>query len=245
MEFSDYDEGFDSEKVKIARQAYYGLCTFLDHNIGLILDTLESSGLADSSRVIYTSDHGDNMGNRGLWGKSVMYEDSVAIPMITKGPLIPTGQVVKTPVSLVDLHSTITEFAGESRHIDDYDLPGESLTLINDSMYPERVVFSEYHDWSSVTGMFMLRKADWKLVYYVGYPSQLFNLENDPEENNDLGIDPQFRHILVEMEEALRRILDMEAINKMAFADQAEKIKAHGGREAILKLEDLAYTQPP
>ena len=245
MEFSDYDAGFDSEKVKIARQAYYGLCTFLDHNIGLILDTLESTGLADSSRVIYTSDHGDNMGNRGLWGKSVMYEDSVAIPLIIKGPQIPTGQVVKTPVSLVDLHPTITEFAGESRHIDDYDLPGESLTLINDSMYPERVVFSEYHDWSSVTGMFMLRKAHWKLVYYVGYPSQLFNLENDPEENNDLGIDPQFRHILVKMEEALRRILDMEAINKIAFADQAEKIKAHGGREAILKLEDLAYTQPP
>lgn len=245
MQSSDYDKGFNDKKIKIARQAYYGLCSYLDHNIGLIIDAIENSGLSDTTRIIYTSDHGDNLGNRGLWGKSVMYEDSVAVPLIIKGPQLPASEKIDTPVSLVDLHPTIIGFAGEAPHEDDSDLPGQSLSTIDNSLYQQREVFSEYHDWSSITGMFMLRKNRWKLVYYPGYPSQLFDMENDPQERDDLGCRDQFRDIRNELEQSMRRIVDMEAINEQAFADQAKKIKAHGGRDAILEMEDQAYTPPP
>ena len=81
-----YDEAFDAQKVRKAIAAYYGLVSFVDHNVGRLVKALEDSGLAGETRVIYTSDHGDNLGARGLWGKSNMYDDAAAVPMIMAGP---------------------------------------------------------------------------------------------------------------------------------------------------------------
>ena len=242
---SNYDDYFDAEKVGIARRAYYGLCAFLDSNIGKILEAVAAAGLEETTRIIYTSDHGDNLGHRGLWGKSVMYEDAVAVPLILSGPDLPPGRVVDTPVSLVDLHPTLVAGAGAEPHPEDADLPGTCLTAYLDAEDPERAVFSEYHDWSSITGMFMLRKGPWKLVAYPGYRPQLFHLARDPEERQDLAGDPRHAAALREMQEALSRIVDVEAVNARAFAVQAEKIEKLGGRAAILAGEEGAYTPPP
>lgn len=242
---SNFDEFFTPEKVKVARQAYYGLCSFLDDNVGKVLRTLEQSGLSETTRVIYSTDHGDNMGHRGLWGKSVMYEDSVAVPLIVKGPEIPAGETIDTPVSLVDLHPTILEFAGEPLPDSDRDIPGTALTRIIENPDPERAVFSEYHDWSSVTGMFMLRKGDWKLVRYAGYAPQLFNLKNDPEERVDLADDPVYETVMALMNDALLEIADVDELNRQAFEDQAAKIARHGGREAIMAIPEQGFTPPP
>ena len=81
-----YDQAFDERKVRKAVAAYFGMVSFLDHNIGKLLDVLRETGLAADTRVIYTSDHGDNLGARGLWGKSDMYEDSAGVPLIMAGP---------------------------------------------------------------------------------------------------------------------------------------------------------------
>ena len=84
-----YDDYFDEETVRVAIAAYYGLCSFLDDNIGQVLAALADAGLAEDTRVLYTSDHGDNLGSRGLWGKSTMYEETAAVPLIMAGPDIP------------------------------------------------------------------------------------------------------------------------------------------------------------
>ena len=242
---SDYDTAFDAEKVRTARQAYYGLCSFMDENVGRIVGAVTRTGQRETTRIIYSSDHGDNMGHRGLWGKSVMYEDSVAVPLIARGPDLPMGEVVDTPVSLVDLHPTITAFAGQPVHRDDRDLPGRALTDVIRDPDPARPVFSEYHDWCSITGMFMLRQGDWKLVQYPGYASQLFDLGHDPRETVDLGSSPDHRDVLAMMEAKLATIADVDEINARAFADQARRIERCGGRDAILEAEDLGYTPPP
>jgi arylsulfatase A-like enzyme len=78
--------------------AYFGLVSFLDDNIGKILGTLEETGLAENTRVIYSSDHGDNLGTRGMWGKSTMYEESAGIPLIMAGPEVPQGNVCNVSV---------------------------------------------------------------------------------------------------------------------------------------------------
>lgn len=242
---SNYDTGFDPERVRIARQAYYGLCSFMDDNLGKIVRAIAESGQTATTRIIYSSDHGDNIGHRGLWGKSVMYEDSVAVPLIVAGPGLPVGAVIDTPASLVDLHPTILAFAGARPHEADGDLPGRSLAEITRNPGGDRAVFSEYHDWSSITGMFMVRKGDWKLVRYPGYPSQLFDLRNDPHEMVDLSASPDHRDVAATMEAELAKIVDVDEVNDRAFADQARKIRHYGGREAILRSEDLGFTRPP
>jgi choline-sulfatase len=108
------DEFFTDETRRIAIAAYYGLVTFMDNNVGQVLASLEESGVADDTLIIYTSDHGDNLGTRGLWGKSTMYEESAAIPMIMAGRDIPHGKVVSTPVSLIDVHPTLMDAFGHA-----------------------------------------------------------------------------------------------------------------------------------
>ena len=78
------------------------MVSFLDHNIGTLLDTLDQSGFADRTRVIYTSDHGEMLGNHGIWGKCCMYEELLGIPLIVKGADVPAAALNGTEVSLVD-----------------------------------------------------------------------------------------------------------------------------------------------
>src|SRR6185503_7077528 len=140
-----FDEPFDAPMVRRAIAAYMGLVTFLDDNVGKILRALEETGLADSTRVVYSSDHGDNLGTRGMWGKSTMYEESAGIPMILAGADVPKGSACATPVSLVDAFPTIVQGAGLKRDPRDSALPGASWLDIASGAAPQRTILSEYH----------------------------------------------------------------------------------------------------
>lgn len=236
------EDKFQSEEERLAAiSAYYGLTTWLDHNIGQILGALGDAGISDETTVVYTSDHGDNVGARGLWGKSNMYEESAAIPLIMAGPEIKQG-VSETPVSLVDLSATITDHFGEVLD----DAPGRSLyDIANEADDPEREVFSEYHAAGAVTGAFMLRKGRWKLIYYVGFEPELFDLEADPEEMTNRAADPACAEVIADLKDRLYAICDPELTDANAHADQAAMIASYGGREAALKLGAPAATPPP
>lgn len=223
-----------------AMSAYYGLCSWLDHNIGRILEGLRDAGFGDNTNIVYTTDHGDNVGARGLWGKSTLYQESVAIPMIMAGPDIPQG-TCDTPVSLLDVAATIpdhfgVEFSGDGRSL---------IKIAGEPADPDRPILSQYHAAGAVSGGFMLRQGRFKLNWYVGFPPELFDMQADPEELTDLASDPAYAADLAAMEAALREILDPEAADAQAFADQAAMIEAYGGREAALKLGAPAATPPP
>ena len=240
-----YDEAFDETKVRRAIAAYYGLVSFVDHNVGRILRTLEDNGLSGDTRVIYTSDHGDNLGARGLWGKSNMYEDSAAVPMMMAGPDVPQGVACTEPVSLVDCFPTILACAGVTPHPDDRDLPGASLLDVVAGTAPQRTVMSEYHAAGAATAAFMIRKGKFKYVHYVGMPAQLFDLEADPYERRDLGQDGGYRGLIADCEAALRQVVDPEAADALARRDQADKIQKLGGRTAILARGTFGYSPVP
>ncbi len=236
----------DENERQLAIRAYYGLCSFLDSQIGLILDALEDYGLAETTRVIYTSDHGDNLGTRGLWGKSNLYEESTKIPLIVAGPQVPAGQVCRTPVSLIDCYPTILQGLGISLLDDERQLPGRSLfDWINTPEDPERIVLSEYHAVGSVSGAYMLRKGRFKYHYYVGLRPELFDLENDPEETVDLAEDTCYKPILKDLELELRQYLDPEAVDAQAKTDQAELIRQFGGRDKALRIGTKGATPAP
>jgi choline-sulfatase len=242
----DYDTHFASPAdVKRALAGYAGLVSALDENIGHVLDAVTMAGLADETRILYTSDHGDNAGARGLWGKSTLYEESAGVPLIIAGPGIAEGRIVDTPVSHIDCAPTILEAAGESPLRLEPRLPGASLFAIADGAQPTRPVISEYHAIGSVAGAFMLRFGRWKYCHYVAYRPQLFDLAADPEELTDLAADPRYRDTVAEGERRLRAVLDPEAIDARAKRRQAELLACFGGREAALARGDLGFTPAP
>ncbi len=245
---SGQEENFSEEDVRRTLAAYYGLITFMDAQLGRVLDALDEAGLTDSTRIIYTSDHGEIGGSYGLWGKSCMYEDSAGVPLIAAGPDIPAGEVRQTNVSFVDLFPTVLECVGVALEDEDANLPGISLwDIARGDEIPGRIVFSEYHASGSPTGNFMVKDERYKFVYYgTEYPPELFDLQEDPTELNDLGRDPARAETRARLEAELRKICNPQEVNERAFADQRALIDSHGGEEAVLaEGKKVNWTRPP
>jgi choline-sulfatase len=239
-----YQKGFDPASLRRAIAAYFGLVSYVDHNVGRLVDALAASGLADSTRIIYSSDHGDNLGTRGLWGKSTMYEEAAGVPMIVAGPGLPPGSVCREPVSLVDCFPTILSWTGVPPDRNDGNLPGLPLDEIARTA-PKRTILCEYHAAGAATGAFMIRKGAFKYVYYAGMPAQLFDLNADPQEARDLAREPGYRGLLADCERQLRQIVDPDAADALAKSDQAARIATYGGRDAILKLGSFGHSPVP
>jgi choline-sulfatase len=231
--FFNLVEPFEEAVIRKLAAAYYSVCSYLDWWIGNVLRALEAHQLQERTRVIYASDHGECLGARGIFGKFTMYEESAAIPFIMAGPDVPQGKVVNTPISLVDCFPTVIEAVGASLTAEDVDLPGTSLWLIAQAPDRARTVFSEYHAVGSRNAVYMLRDLQYKYVYYVNDPPQLFDLKADPEERNDLATSAEHQSVLHRFERQLRRMLDPEATDARAKADQRAKIAAFGGEEAV------------
>ncbi|MBF2759025.1 MAG: sulfatase-like hydrolase/transferase [Ectothiorhodospiraceae bacterium AqS1] len=237
----DSEALFEDEAERLrAFAAYYGLVSSLDRHIESILSALKESGLEDSTTIVYTSDHGDNLGTRGLWGKSTLYEESASIPLILNGPGIAPG-LCETPVDLLDLASTIPAHFS-------IDFSGEGEDLLAIAAKPaeiERPILSQYHAAGAVSGAFMLRKGRWKLIDYIDFEPELFDLENDPEELDDLASNSVFASTLEAMRAEMRSMIDPKAVDALAFADQAAMIASYGGREKALRLGAAAATPVP
>jgi choline-sulfatase len=227
-------EPFDEATLRRAMGAYYGMVSFLDDTVGRVLRALEGAGLRDSTRVIYTADHGDMLGAHGLWWKECLYEESVGVPVLAAGPDIPEGNVSRTPVNAIDCFPAIVEAVGATLAPQDADLPGESLFGIARQPDRERTIFSEYHASMSPSGIFMIRDGRYKYIHYVGLPPMLFDHVNDPDERCDLASDPAHADALAAGEAMLRTICNPEEVDRRAKADQQARIDAAGGTEAVL-----------
>ena len=231
----NHQEQFDETIIRKMIAAYWGTCTYLDRQIGRVLDALDRSGTRDSTRIIYTSDHGESAGARGLFGKHTMYEESAAVPLLMAGPDVPTDRVVTTPVSLVDCFPTVTQGLGVESEAADGDLPGRSLWEIASEADSDRTVLSEYHAVGSRNATYMLRGARYKYLYHVGARPQLFDLSADPEEREDLASSPGHEKLISQFEQQLRTSLDPEEIDTRARKSQREKVEASGGKEAVMR----------
>jgi len=236
----DYDSYFDEHTRQVARASYYGLCSFLDAQVGQVLDALKATGQVDNTLVIYTSDHGDHNGDRRMWTKMSLYDESALVPMMIRGPGIPMGKSVDTLTSLVDIYPTILHAVGATD--DGTDRPGTTLQSLATEPEFERAVLSEYHDGGSPVGMFMLRVGRWKYNYYPGYEPELYDMANDPSELADLSQIPAYAQVRQWCHEQMRLLVDPEKANDMAFADQASLIEKLGGAKSILRSREFDFT---
>jgi len=247
--FMDSESKFVNAEERLAAMAsYYGLCSWLDHNVGEILGALDAADLTDNTSVIYTSDHGDNVGARGLWGKSNMYEESCAVPLIASGAGFAPGATCHTPVSLLDLSATIVEHF--DTHIESDDKAGDPVgkdlaAIASQAVDSDRIVFSEYHAAGAVSGAFMIRRGDWKYIHYEGFEPELFNLKDDPEELDNLAADPSVNSMRDALHQALISICDPGATDAMAHRDQYDMIERYGGFDMAMKMGAPGATPPP
>ena len=180
------EETLPEEAVRRARSAYYGLVTSLDERLGRLLDALDETGLRERTAVVYTSDHGELLGEHGMWYKSSFYEQSVRIPLIISWPGNLPRRRVKEVVSLVDLTATIVELAGAPR-LDWMD--GDSLLSLakGESRGWKNEAISEYYASGVTRPMGMIRRGRFKLNHSLGDRTELYDLQDDPGEFNDLG----------------------------------------------------------
>lgn len=244
VDFSDADAELGTdERRRLALACYYGLVNFMDEQVGRVLRALDDSGQADSTLVIFSSDHGDNQGVRGLWNKSMLYRESTEVPLILAGPGVPAGGVCRTLVNLVDIAPTVLDAAGLPVPPE---WPGHSLRAIacrpDD---PDRVGFSEYHAVGSPSAAYLVRQGSWTYHHYVGYAPELFDLASDPGQVHDLAGEARHAGVRDHFERLLRTMLDPEATDRRAKADQAALVARHGGREAALRLGPQGATPVP
>lgn len=245
-DFQGHDDTLTPEQRLQCVAAYFGLCTFMDHQVGQVLEALHETGLDKNTRIIYTSDHGDNLGARGMWGKSNMYEESAGIPLIISGEGIPKNKICRTTTSLLDSYQTVLHGVGISLKKEEKNLDGKSwFTLANQGDDSERTVFSEYHASASPSGAFMIRKGRYKYIHYVGYDPELFDLETDPEETTDLAGDPSYSKTLAEYRQYLFDICDPEFTDRQAKNDQNVLVQTFGGREKALHIGTPGATPAP
>ena len=226
-----HDQFFDRAARGVAKASYFALCTFVDRQVGRVLDALDAAGLRDDTLILFTSDHGEMLGEKGFWTKSNMYDSAARVPLLLAGPGVAPGQW-GAPVSLIDIAPTICAAMGIEASY-----PGVDLRHPD----PQRVVISEYHDGGCSVGVTMLRWDDWKLVHYAeGHPPQLFNLANDPREMRDLAkLEPD---VLQDGYSRMAVFMDPEEVNKRAFQDQARRIKELGGPDSIRARGQFSYT---
>lgn len=215
-------ETVSEAEIRRARAAYWALVHRLDQWIGQLVRIVEESGQTDNTLIVYTSDHGDMLGERGLWWKHLFYEESAKVPLIMSWPSrLPRGTRCSRVVNGVDVTATLLELMGAPP------LPNASgrsfasvLTNPTRAVWEDRAV-SEYcsHLFAPEGGCFqrMLRREEWKLVYYHEQPAQLFNLARDPEELEDLAADPRYAAVRAELQaealadwnpEAVARIME-------------------------------------
>jgi len=198
-----------AENMAALRRAYYGLVTYVDRKLGELLDALDATGQAEDTVVIFTSDHGDMLGERRMVQKRCFYEWSVRVPLLVRLPGGErAGEAVPHPVSLLDLAPTLLDLAGVGAE-ERTPLDGASLLGEPD---PERVVFSEYHVEKVHAPCFMARKGRHKLIDVHGHDTRLFDLEADPGEWEDLSGRPETRVVEDELRAAIHARFDAERL---------------------------------
>lgn len=185
-----------ADDVSRSRRAYFANISYLDDKIGAILTTLEAT--RQQAAVVFVSDHGDMLGERGLWFKMCFYEGSARVPLMIAAPGLPDRRIDE-PVSTIDVAPTLCELAGVGMEEISPWTDGESLVPIAAGGKRTGPVAMEYAAEASYAPMISLRDGDYKYNRCTLDPDQLFNIADDPHETTNLAGDPSCLEVLERM----------------------------------------------
>ena len=210
------------EETKRARAAYYACCEFLDECIGDLLALLERAGLLENTIIVYTTDHGEMAGEHGQWWKSSYYEAAARVPLIISDRRLEQshGTRITSPVELNDLFPTLCARAGIP--IPD-SLDGADVTNLmsgNTEGWRDTAI-TEYWATQTTGPMRMLRTSRYKYVAFPEDESILFDLENDPDEFENLAGQAEYRQLEASLHEQLMSGFTWESVSQQIAADKA------------------------
>ncbi|KAI9368505.1 putative choline sulfatase [Aspergillus egyptiacus] len=193
------------ERIKAARRAYYAACTYVDTNVGKLLKALDDCGMRDNTIIVFTGDHGDMLGERGLWYKMTWFENSARVPFIVNAPKRFAPKRVSQNVSTMDILPTFADLVGASL-IKELPLDGVSLLpyLTGEDGLKTDTVLGEYMGEGTQSPVVMIRRGRWKFVYSLIDPPMLFDVQNDPHEKVNLvaGLSDPSRNLTAEAKAA-------------------------------------------
>ena len=217
-DWREYD--ITTEDIRRSRRAYFSNLSYLDDKIGALLQVLEDT--RQEATILFVSDHGDMLGERGLWFKISFYEGSSRVPMMIAGPGLEPG-VVTDPVSTIDVTPTLCDLAGISLDEIAPWIDGQSLLPTAKGIPRAEPVAMEYAAEASYAPLVSLRKGRWKLNLCALDPDQLFDLEADPHELTNLAGDPAHAETLAALKAEARGRWDLDRFDADVRASQARR----------------------
>ena len=206
--------------IRRSRQAYFANISYLDDKIGQILDVLESTG--QEATILFVSDHGDMLGERGLWFKMSMYEGSARVPLMIAAPGIPAGRI-DTPVSTIDVCPTLAELAGADMQAVSPWTEGRSLVGVAQGKVERGTVAIEYAAEASYAPVVALRDEQYKYVRCTLDPELLFDLINDPHELVNLAQSSEHAEVLQGMRKLADSRWDLQRFDDDVRRSQARR----------------------
>lgn len=219
----------DDDTIRLSRRAYYAMISHLDDYLGEIVAELKHLGLYDDTVIVFTSDHGDMLGERGMWFKRSFYEGSMQVPMIWHNPKrIKPGRRSEC-VTLADLVPTFAELGGAKEVSDTHgsDQSASFLGLLTGDGGTKDEAIAEYYGPGVIEPWLAIRKGDYKYVWTRNAPELLFNLADDPDEQTDLSGDPAHAEALAKLKDRLLGRYDVEAVTQRAAHLKETRVFLH------------------
>jgi choline-sulfatase len=217
-----------AEQIRRARHAYFAAVSYLDERIGEVLGALQRSGMADRTTVLFCADHGEMLGERGLWYKMSFFEQSARVPLIVRVPGAGRRRVAE-PVSLLDVTPTLLGLAGlPANQVSPAVQPASAAVSLAGAVTgvgaaPARPVISEYHAEGVTAPSAMVREGRFKLIRSLEDPDLLYDLEADPLELTDLSRAPEYADTVRRLGAALGARLDLDAVGRRVLTSQSER----------------------
>lgn len=238
-----YDKPLTQDEIRAARRAYYANVSYFDSKVGALVKTVEEMGQLDNTIIIVTSDHGDMLGEKGLWYKMTFFEHSARIPMIMAGPGVAQG-ATPNACSLVDLLPTFVDIGGGDASMFGTPVAGRSLMPLargGDDGVSEAI--GEYCAEMTGAPVFMIRRGDFKYIHCHTDAPLLYNVVADPWERHNLADDPTHAALAADFAAEAETRWDGPALTQEIIRNQQSRFALNAAMAAGAS-EDWDYNPP-